>query len=115
MSHTTAYQIECPGCRGVAGLHAKADLLQAYIHRVLPRSCSPERLGYALTPKQRGAAAWALAISSCLRRGMAMHARCGACTILLGPGHTEPGIDGFCGTHSESTPSIPAAVRKSTD
>lgn len=97
-----AYQIECPACRTVAGLHAKAGLLQAYINRVLPRSSSPHPFAGDLTAQQRGAVAWSLAISNCLRREMALHARCGACSILMGPGHAEVGTDGFCGTHTEN-------------
>ena len=77
--------------------------------RVLPRSLSLHESADKLTLKQRFAVDWSFAISSCLRRGMAFHARCGVCTILMGPGHEESGIDGFCGTHSASAASGPGA------
>lgn len=43
---------------------------------------------------------------------MAFHARCGTCTVLMGPGHAEPGTDGFCVTHSDHEPSPPPEVRQ---
>ena len=78
--------------------------------RVLPRSLSLYESVGELTLKQRVAVDWSFAISSCLRRGMALHARCGRCTILMGPGHAESGIHGFCGTHSEPAASLPPAL-----
>lgn len=80
------------------------------MERILPRSPFLHDPTGELTPQQRGAVDWSFAINSCLRRGMASHSRCGACTMLLGPGHTEPGIDGFCATHSESEPLPPVPV-----
>lgn len=68
-----------------------------------------------LTPQERVTADWSFAIDNCLRRGMSLHARCTACSILMGPGHTEPGIDGFCATHSEGDPASPAPVREAPD
>jgi hypothetical protein len=84
-----------PGAGATNHSHS-AGPLQVYIHRVLPRSFSAEGLTHVLTPKQRGAAAWALAISNCLRRELSLHPRCGVCSILMGPGHTEAGIGQFC-------------------
>src|SRR5438876_120476 len=107
MSHHTAYQLECTRCQRVAGFHAKAGLVQAYIHGVSRRSLSPQGLRHALTPKEHGAIAWASAIANCIRQEMALHARCGVCSILMGPGHTESGIGAFCGTHSGSVASRP--------
>jgi hypothetical protein len=94
-----SYQLECQICQRLASLQIRAGLLQAYIDRVLPRSCSAQDLSRPLTPKQIGAAAWALAIRNCLRRQMALHARCRACTILMGPGHLDASTGTFCETH----------------
>ncbi len=77
--------------------------------RILPRALSVHESA-ELTLKQRFAVDWSFAISSCLRRGMAFHARCGACAILMGPGHAEAGIQGFCGTHSARAASRPPAL-----
>jgi hypothetical protein len=77
--------------------------------RVLPRSLSLYESVGELTLKQRVAVDWSFAISNCLRRGMALHARCGRCTILMGPGHAESGIHGFCGTHAERVAARPPA------
>ena len=30
----------------------------------------------------------------------APHPRCDRCTVLMGPGHVEAGLDRFCGTHA---------------
>ncbi len=76
--------------------------MQPQIDRILPRPLSFSLSTDGLTQQQRLAVGWSFAIGSCLQRGMALHARCGTCTILMGPGHTEPGIDGFCGTHSDT-------------
>lgn len=75
--------------------------MQPQIDRILPRPLSFRVSTDGLTLRQRGAVDWSFAIGSCLQRGMAFHARCGTCTVLMGPGHAEPGTDGFCGTHSE--------------
>jgi hypothetical protein len=77
--------------------------------RFLPGSLSLFGAAVALTDKQRVAADWGFAISNCLRRGMAFHARCRACTILMGPGHTDAGIGPFCGTHTEGAAPRPIA------
>jgi hypothetical protein len=103
------YQLECPICRRAASLQARAHPFQAYIHRVLPRSFSAQGPRQAMTPKQRGAAAWALAINKCLQREMALHPRCGACSILMGPGHIEEGIGPFCEAHDRNRASRPIA------
>ena len=109
-SHYKSYQLECPTCRSVAAFHARADLLQPHMDRILPRSLSLYESANELTLKQRVAVDWSFAISKCLRRGMAFHARCGRCTILMGPGHAESGLQGFCGTHSERAASIPPVL-----
>lgn len=77
--------------------------------RILPRSLSWQS-AIQLTQKQQVAVDWSFAISKCLRRGMAFHARCGSCTILMGPGHEESGIQGLCGTHIESAASRHVAI-----
>ena len=100
MSHGQCYRIECSIGRSVAALEAKADPLHQFIYRVVPRSYSQRAHAGELTRRQLGAIDWSIAISDYLRRAMAPHPRCGACTILLGPGHAEIGIEGFCGTHS---------------
>jgi hypothetical protein len=107
-----SYKLECPICRSAASLRVRADPLQVYIHRILPRSFSVEGLTQVLTPKQRGAAIWALAISNCLRRELSLHPRCSACAILMGPGHAEAGIGQFRGTHIGSVASRPMAPSK---
>jgi hypothetical protein len=83
--------------------------LQPHIDRILPGSLSLYESADKQTLKQRLAVDWSFAISNCLRREMALHPRCGACAILMGPGHTEAGIQGFCGTHSVSAAARPAA------
>ncbi len=104
-SHDKSYQIECPKCRSVAALGANADRLQMFIRRVLPRAFSPPfspgRSRDELTPRQQGASDWSFAIRDCLRQAMATHPRCGACSVLMGPGHEETGIERFCWTHRE--------------
>ena len=104
-SHDKSYQIECPKCRSVAALEANADRLQTFIRHVLPRAFSPPfspgRSRDELTPRQQGASDWSFAIRGCLRRAMATHPRCGACSVLMGPGHEETGVARFCGTHRE--------------
>ena len=83
--------------------------MQPHIDRILPGSLSLYESADKQTLTQRLAVDWSFAISNCLRREMALHPRCGACAILLGPGHTEAGIQGFCGTHSVSAAARPAA------
>ena len=83
-------------------LRDKAAPLEAYINRELGRPYFPYKSSDGLTLRQQSAMAWSLAIAGCLRREMALHARCGACSILMGPGHTEKGIGEFCATHAES-------------
>jgi hypothetical protein len=100
MSHDKSYQIECRKCRNVAALEARADLLQTFIRRVLPRSFSP-RFTDEMTLRQRGAVDWSFAIGNCLRQAMATHPRCDACGVLMGPGHAEGGMQPLCGTHGE--------------
>ena len=100
MSHDQCYRIECPICQSVAALEARADPLHQFIRRVVPRSYSQRAYAGELSRRQLGAIDWSIAINDCLRRAMATHPRCGACTVLMGPGHNEIGIEGFCGTHS---------------
>jgi len=104
------YQLECPICLSASSFQLKADPLQAYIRGVLPHPFAQRFLSDSPTPKQRGAAAWDLAISACLRREMAAHLRCESCNILMGPGHIEGGIGPWCGTHGEVVPALPVAV-----
>ena len=52
--------------------------------------------------------AWSLAITSYLRHEMALHARCDACSVLIGPGHVDGRIDRLCGTHAGRRVSGPA-------
>lgn len=104
-SHDKSYQMQCPKCRSVAALEANADRLQTFIRHVLPRASSrqfsPGRSRDELTPRQQVASDWSFAIRDCLRRAMATHPRCGACSVLIGPGHEEPSIERLCGTHRE--------------
>jgi hypothetical protein len=104
-SHDKSYQSECPKCRSVAALEANADPLQTFIKGVLPRAFSPPfspgRSRDELTPRQQGASDWSFAIRDCLRQAMAAHPRCGACSVLMGPGHEETRMERFCGTHRE--------------
>ena len=109
--HYRPYQLECPTCRGVAALHVRADLLRPHIDGFLPRSALFCASTDQLTPKQQVAAHWSSAISDCLRIGMAAHLRCRSCTILMGPGHSEPGIEGFCATHGAKAALEPVALR----
>jgi len=97
MSHEQSYQSECPICRSVAALEAKADPLDSFIRLVVPRSHEGE-----LSRRQMGAIDWSFAIRNCLGRAMAPHPRCRACTVLMGPGHQEVGLDGLCGTHIDT-------------
>lgn len=98
MTRQKASEIECVTCRRVASFKAKADVLQEYIVPVLPSAFSLRQLDPELTPRQRVATNWFLAIAACLKREMAPHPRCSSCSILLGPGHLEPGTHGYCGT-----------------
>jgi hypothetical protein len=95
------YQLECPICRSVESLRVRAGPLQAFIQRVLPRSLSRYHSEDELTLRQQGASDWFFAMNNCLRRAMAPHPRCGACTVLMGPGHADAGTEGFCETHRE--------------
>ena len=104
MSHDKSYQIECPKCRAVAALEDKAWLLQTFINRVLPRSFSRRRTADEATPREQGALAWSLSISECLRRAMAAHPRCAACSVLMGPGHVEAGIERSAAPTGRLTP-----------
>ena len=101
MSHQNSYQIECPDCARVADLEHRADNLQVFIRGVLPRASWTSRGAPAeLTDGQQSALDWAVGIKNTLRHAMEDHPRCHACTILMGPGHTEPSSDDpFCGTH----------------
>ena len=101
ISHDKSYEIQCPRCRAVAALEDKDRLLQTFINRALPRSFSSHRSADEVTPRERSALAWSLSISECLRQAMALHPRCAACNVLMGPGHVEAGIERFCGTHRE--------------
>ncbi len=101
MSHAQCYQIECSICRSVAALEAKANPLDIFIRSVLPRSYSQGAYASELTRRQLGALNWSLAIRSCLRRAMAPHLRCHVCTVLMGAGHVETGLEQFCSTHSD--------------
>lgn len=83
-------------------LRDRAAPLRAYINRDLGWPFFPNRSSAGLTEQQMCAMSWSLAIASCLNREMALHARCGACFILMGPGHIEEGIEEFCTTHTES-------------
>ncbi len=88
--------------------------MQPHADRILPRSLSLYESADKQTLKQRLAVDWSFAISDCQRRGMAFHARCSACTILMGPGHAESGIQGFCGTHSVRAAARPPARSDAT-
>lgn len=98
MSRPKPTEIECATCRRVAAFKAKADVLQEFIAPVLPPALSLRQIDPELTPRQRVATTWFLQIAACLKREMAPHPRCASCSILLGPGHLEPGTDGYCGT-----------------
>ena len=100
MSHDGCYQTECPICQSVAALEARADPLDAFIRRVVPRPYSQSAYAGELSRRQLGAMDWSVAIRNCLRLAMAPHPRCDVCTILMGPGHAETGRGRFCGTHS---------------
>jgi hypothetical protein len=100
MSHDQSYQRECSLCQSVAALEARADPLDTFIRRVVPRSYSQSAFAGELSLGQLGAIDWSSAIRNCLRRAMAPHPRCHLCTVLMGPGHVEAGLDRFCGTHA---------------
>ena len=99
MTHDQSYQRECVLCQSVAVLEAKADPLDAFIRGVVPRSYSQSAYAGELSLGQLGAIDWSSAIRNCLRRAMAPHPRCHLCTVLMGPGHVEAGLNRFCGTH----------------
>jgi hypothetical protein len=109
------YQLECPTCRDVAALHLRADILRPHINNLLQVPMSLYNAAVELTLRQRVADDWSSAIANCLRLGMATHARCGACAILMGPGHQEPGNKGYCGTHSDSPESSAELSDDKTD
>ena len=87
-------------CRRVAAIEVRADPLDIFIRGLVPRSYSQLAYSGELTDRQQGAIDWSIAIRSCLRRAMAPHPRCHACTVLMGPGHVEAGLARFCGTHN---------------
>lgn len=98
-SHYRPYKLECSTCNEVAALHLRADLLRPHIDGLFPRPTRQRDSLVDLTPKEQVAADWTLGIANCLRLGMAAHSRCASCSILLGLGHEELGIGGFCSTH----------------
>jgi hypothetical protein len=85
-------------------LHAKADILQPQMDRILPRSSITYEFSERLTQGERSVVDWSFAISKCLRQGMALHPRCSVCSILMGPGHSDAGIGPLCGTHAGLAP-----------
>ncbi|HUF52799.1 MAG TPA: hypothetical protein VMR52_03365 [Dehalococcoidia bacterium] len=100
MAQHTTYQTECPQCWRVSELRDRAEPLQAHINRELGRSYTKGASPYGLTPRQESALAWSIEMASCLRRQMDLHARCRACSVLMGPGHIEKGTEEFCATHA---------------
>jgi len=107
MSDDQCSQIECSICRSVAALQAKADPLQQFIRRVVPRSYGWRAHAGELSRRQLAAIDWSIAISDCLRRAIAPHPRCQVCTVLMGAGHVEVGPGKFCSTHSERLAAAP--------
>lgn len=108
-----AYQIECPACRSVAGLHAKAGLLQAYINRVLPRSFSPHAYADDLTLRPNSGALSPGLSRSVTVFGVRWHSTPAAvpAPFFWVRAHAEVGTGGFCGTHNKSaTPRSAASV-----
>ena len=110
MSHNDTYQMECPKCRSIAVLRERAAPVQTYIGRDPRRSFSPLGSSDGVTGPQPGAESWAQAIDNRLQREIAAHERCGACSILMGPGHVEEAAEGFCATHSKTAGTRSAPV-----
>lgn len=98
----------CPACSRTAALKARGETLQRMLAGVLKPSFLQTRTDTDLTPRQQAASTWHLAIASCLKREMEPHPRCGACGILMGPGHIEAGTGSLCGTCHDTrrTPTI---------
>lgn len=113
MNHNNTFQMNCPKCRSIAVLRELAATEQTYIGRDPRLSFSPLRPSNGLTVSQPGAESWSPAIASRLQREMAAHERCGACSVLMGPGHVEEGAEGLCVTHSKTAGTESAPVRDS--
>lgn len=90
--------LHCPTCKRIGAYRANGDVLHRRIAETLPSRRPLDPADLSLSPPQRAAAEWYVAITACLRREMAPHPRCGACSILMGPGHIEAESGGFCGT-----------------
>jgi hypothetical protein len=87
----------CADCRRVAAFKARGDELREFIGPG-QRAFAAQRLPPETTEWEQTALTWSLQIIACLKREMATHARCGACSILIGEGHLEAGAGGYCGT-----------------
>lgn len=95
---------DCLSCRRNTDLKVKAEVLQRFIIGAMAPPPTPDQPVLELTPAQREASTWNLAISACLRREMAPHPKCESCGILMGPGHIEVGIAPLCRTCGQRHP-----------
>ena len=114
MRYERTPDMTCPACIDSAALKQKGAALQRHISAAQPPASPPGVSTVEPSPDQESAAAWLLAIGACLRRDSEQHPSCTACGILLGPGHIETGVDGYCGTcHStrRDSPESPATRR----
>ena len=105
MSHPKAYATECQVCTRIAVLRARAS----EVEQVVVRAGSAARRNGELeqTPLQLAAMDWSLSVVAYLRREMEPHPRCFACSILMGQGHLEAGVDQLCGTCRVAGRSVP--------
>jgi hypothetical protein len=98
MRYERTPDMTCPACIESAALKQNGAALQRRISESQASAHPAEMSPVDSSSNQESAAAWLLAIDVCLRRDSAQHPSCAACGILLGAGHIETGIDGYCGT-----------------
>lgn len=103
MNHDKPHVTECSTCSRIAALKLKASALGRFTADVLPAAHLRPSEADA-SPLQLAIADWSLSVGAFLRREMAPHPRCAACSILMGPGHLEAGTEGLCGTCCDRRP-----------
>jgi hypothetical protein len=81
-------------------LRARVAPLQAYIDKSLAKPPPLAEDQERMSPEQASAASWSRSIATFLNNHAALHPRCGACSVLMGPGHVEEGTEAFCRTHN---------------
>lgn len=109
MNYDKPHATECPTCGRVAAFKMKASTLGRFTAHVLPPAHLRPSEADA-SPLQQAIADWSLSVGAFLRREMAPHPRCAACSILMGPGHLEAGTERLCGTCCDRRPANGAAV-----